>query len=496
MEVQYYGQFVISRRDWTTPTAFSTRQYGPWVVKSHESLPVTSIRTQDGHAIGCIIGCAIDVANGLIVDGDLTLPLNSGHAIEKKETAIHKLMNRLGGRFICLIVDKDFQRLYLDAIGHLSCVYANSQEVAASTPGLILDRDEYDSTMDHELARLLDISSRVSARGFYPAGLTPHPAINRLLPNHYLDLNSWKAIRHWPAAKIATVTFVEQNVASIAETLKATIHAILQSREIYLPITAGRDSRMLLACSRAHLDRIKLIQFVNPKGNIDPENIDHDIAKRLARAHNLDIEFLPIVVATAEERNRWYYEVGHCIGGRISDIYPTMARLDGSRVIIPGLGAGAGKHRYWRRSDKADTEITQDRLLQRMGLPSHPQLRRAVGAWLEEASYFLNTFQLLDLAQIEHRDGAWGSPSTYGQVRFVDHVYPICQRTIFENMLSLPSEYKFKNRLNADVIQREWPDLLDLPFNRYVGPRNWLVNAKKVRKLPARLVKGLADYLT
>ena len=63
-------------------------------------------------------------------------------------------------------------------------------------------------------------------------------------------------------------------------------------------------------------------------------------------------------------------------------------------------------------------------------------------------------------------------------------------------MLSLPSEYKFKNRLNADVIQREWPDLLDLPFNRYVGPRNWLVNAKKVRKLPARLVKGLADYLT
>ena len=482
---QHFGQFIISKRRWPLPPDYNISSYGPWLVSTHASLSITSVVTRKGRIIGGIIGCAIDVRETIIINGSFMLPFDSEDRVEKKERAIHKVLQRLGGRFVCLIVDKDLERLYLDAAGSLSCVYDSDSESVASTAGLILDRSEYESRLNQELAGLLKTSSLT----WYPAGLTPHSGIHRLLPNHYLDLNLWEAIRHWPKGKVATEGAVEDKVARIANTLKATIHTITRARRVYLPVTGGMDSRMLLACARADLSKIKLILFVDVK-----ENIDQYVATHLDHAHNLNIEYLPIALATREQQEQWVYDVGDCIGGRIKQIHQTLAALDRNRVIIPGAGGAVGKHHYWKRGDTDNKQITTNELLHRMGLPLHPLLCRAIGKWLAGISGVLGTFQLLDVAHIENREGAWAGPQTYGQVRFVDHIYPIYHRGIFEDMISLPCEYKFENRLHRDVIKSEWPQLLDFPFNSYGGMRNWLEKARKVLKLPRKVMRGIGRY--
>ena len=246
---------------------------------------------------------------------------------------------------------------------------------------------------------------------------------------------------------------------------------------------------MLLACSKADLSKIQPILFVDVK-----KNVDEYVARNLDNAHKLRIKYFPVAIGTPEEQEQWLYDVGHCIGGRIKQIHRTMAALDRSRVIIPGAGGAVGKPHYWKRGDAGDTEISANELLHRMGLPLHPLLRGAINTWLKGISHVLNTFQLLDVAHIENREGAWGGPQTYGQVRFVDHIYPIYHRVIFENMIALPRDYKFENRLHSDVIKREWPELLDFPFNSYGGIRNWLEKAKRLRKLPGRLTRAINHY--
>lgn len=480
----YFGQFIISRSERQVPAGYITTQCGPWIVYCHQSLPVSSLRTADGGAVGCIVGHLIELGAKRDTGGDVVLPVRSSDSSDRKESVINQFLGQVGGRFVCLFSDGDHQRLYLDTAGSLSCVYAASLQVVASTPGLFLNRESYYADMDHDLAAILD----VSRGGWYPAGLTPHREISRLLPNHYLDLAHWRPVRHWPMKKIAPAASVEQKVSAIADILKAIIHAVAREREVYLPITAGRDSRMLLACSRADMDRIDLVTFADSK-----DNVDTYMVKRLERAHGLKVEYVPIVTATTEQSEQWYYEVGHCVGGRISEIHPTLNSLDRGRVIMPGFGGALAKGHYWRPRDQDDKAIGADQLLRRLNLPIHPVLHKAVSNWMEGVGN-IGTFQMLDLAHIEHREGAWGGPQTYGQEQFVTHIYPMFHRGIFEDMISLPQEYRRTQRLHTDVIRREWPELLSLPFNRYSGVRHTLSTAKKALRLPGKLLRLLSGH--
>ena len=485
MESNYYGQFFISRRERRPPEGYSVTQYGQWFVYSHSSLSLTYLNTQDGRPIGTIMGRAIDTAEGAFVGQDIALPFKCNDAAKTKEHVIQQFLTRIGGRFACLISDNDLQRFYLDAGGSLSCVYLSDDEVIAASPGLVLDSNEYDCRLNKELARLLNIP----IHGWYPGGITPHSGVYRLLPNHYLDMKLWRAVRYWPVAEIATTDSVDDNVSVIVERIKGAIRAMTRTHRAYLPITAGRDSRMLLACARMALQQIQLFTFVDVK-----ESVDQYIVKKLDAAYQLNVQYLPIRYASPEQRAQWCHQVGHCVGGRISELYPTLAGLNSEYMIMPGLGGEVGRAYYWKSGDSADATITAEELLRRFHLPAHPILRSALDSWIEELDGVLTTYQLLDIAYIENRLGAWGGPQTYGQAKFVDHVYPLIDRVLFENILALPPRFKSQGRLALEIIRREWPELLGLPFNKYLGVRGWFESAKRVRRLPAKIIRTISRY--
>ncbi|TCK18162.1 hypothetical protein DFR30_1431 [Thiogranum longum] len=485
MHGHHYNQFLISATEREVAPGFEATKHGGWILYKNGDLPLLLLQTLDGKPLGCILGLIIDTQVSVLFKGPVIIPILSSDSCAAKEMAIHQFLDRVGGRFVCIIADGDLQRLYLDAAGSLSCVYSNQHGIMASTPELILNEKSYYSDMDHDLVAKLD----VSFHGWFPGGVTPHKSISRLLPNHYLDLRSWRQVRHWPESKIEMTTSAEWTASKIADNIKASIRAVTNARKAYLPVTAGRDSRMLLACAKAELDRTKLVIFVDIK-----ENVDQYIVRKLESIFGLDVDYLPIAYASLEERDQWYYEVGHCVGGRISEIYPTLRKLDHKRIIMPGFGGEVGRAYYWSAKDTRSTEITPEELLRRFHLPPHPVLRRALRGWLAEVSELLDTFQLLDLAYIEHRLGAWGGPQTYGQVKFTDHIYPMLHRAIFKDILSLPPEYKAGNCLPVDIIRKEWPELLNVPFNKYPGIKGVIEKGKKIRRLPSKISRIIRGY--
>jgi len=90
------------------------------------------------------------------------------------------------------------RRLYLDADGTLSAVWDPATGVAAATAAMLLDDRAYADRFETSLYRHLD----VVGDGWFPAGLTAHRGIKRLLVNHYLDLDTATAHRHWPVQDI------------------------------------------------------------------------------------------------------------------------------------------------------------------------------------------------------------------------------------------------------------------------------------------------------
>ena len=73
--------------------------------------------------------------------------------------------------------------------------------------------------------------------------------VRHLLPNHILDLDTRRPIRFWPKAPITRVG-LDDAVRETCQRLQNTLKAITRRHSCMMAVTAGTDSRTLLAASR------------------------------------------------------------------------------------------------------------------------------------------------------------------------------------------------------------------------------------------------------
>jgi hypothetical protein len=114
----------------------------------------------------------------------------------------------------------------------------------------------------------------------------------------------------------------------------------------------------------------------------------------------------------------------------------------------------------------------------------------------------MDTFQLLDLFFVEQELGCWGGILPYAEGPEKGFIlFPLCHREILTRMMTLPTEYKRRGyrmyeRLRTgtppfmkEIIEREWPELLDWPFNTPFGiPKAYLALKRVLRKARSKIV--------
>ncbi len=465
MHCIYDGQFIVTKADINAPPGFVVHRLDQWQLAAHSTLPVTQIFDASSRHIGWIVGHFIDYSKRIINSNAITLKITRDMESALKASTIEQFLYLHAGRFIAIILDNNFKRLYLDSFGSLSAVYRLDSRTVASTPALACSESYLAKSFDSQLHSALQIP--VASSGWYPAGLTPYEGVSRLLPNHYLDLESNDAVRHWPNQSLVEIGDTDALARKIASALKAIIETVATNNRVYMSLTAGRDSRLLLACARQLQKQVNFFTFTRPADTVD------ECISRIAEArYGLNVSYFPIETSSAIEQQAWLDSVGHCVGGEIHRIHATLRQLPSPSIILPGFGGEIARAYLWHRRDHSKMHIDAALLLDRFGMPRHKKLIAAMSDWLEGVPD-TNALNILDLAYIEQRLGCWGGPQTYGQIKYADHLYPICCREIIEAMLCLPEEYKRQSRLFSDVFRLEWPDLLDMPINEYPDSRKY-----------------------
>lgn len=306
---------------------------------------------------------------------------------------------------------------------------------------------------------------------WYPSGLTPRKLVRRLLPNHFLELSNFKVIRHWPGnTELKVNPETKGSIKEIVKLVKNNIYAIERNFPLYIPLTAGRDSWMLLACAKEITSRIDFFTICGKKTEKDCY-----IASKIRRRFNLNHRLLQIEPATQDQLGEWLYRSGYCVSGQTWKNHQTAVRhLDINRAVLLGLASPVGKASYCRKTDTESTQLTPEEILRRLRLPADGETIKMTRDWFAEISH-LNPYLILDLTYIEQRLGCWGGPQLYGQRRMTaPYLLPFCHRKIFELMLKLPYEYRQRQELTIDILRQEWPELLDLPFNSFTGIRAYI----------------------
>src|SRR5262249_31771605 len=152
------------------------------------------------------------------------------------------------------------QRIYLDPNGSKTLVYDPAGRMAAASTSLLLSAKEYEERFRSDFYQ----ACGVDGDGWFTAGLTAHRGIRRLLCNHYLDLDSWRAVRHWPNRPLVDSADPDAEIATITEQVKRAMRALTRDQQVSVALTAGNETRLLLACCRDLLRQLTFVTVAAP----------------------------------------------------------------------------------------------------------------------------------------------------------------------------------------------------------------------------------------
>ncbi len=373
------------------------------------------------------------------------------------------------GRWVCIVTSRR-PRVYLDPGGSLAAVYRRAGGAVASTTTLLQ----------------VDPSARldrppVEANHSYVFGETSDPTIARLLPSHALDLVTWEPERHWPREEIVPQSDAAAGIQQISDSLTGLMRSLARRAPLVLPLTAGRDSRMLLASTRTILDRCEFVTFAYTDHRVGDTLFGRAVARRFGLRHKV----LALTEPSAEARAEYLHAVGYdASDGKSRDFLTAATSFPEDRGWLTGFAGEVGRTRFWGNPDDV---VTPHFLLSRLRADPSPERLEAAARWLGSLPGSGHGF-VMDMLYIDQRLGNWVSPQLYGTAQFAFNIYPLNQRRIFEAMLRLPADMRREGRMSHEVVNVGWPELTGYPHGRGPGlAGRW----GQVRSVPYRLVNRI-----
>lgn len=496
-------QWVLSEDAGLAPEAWERRRGGGWVLAAHPDARVVEVRSREGAWRGWAIEATVVLRNGApapIGDG-IALDCGGEPTPEELERALYgrwdgaaaQSASGLEGPWTVVLpsVGGKSGRVYV-AAAH-SIVYSPDRRLVATSANLVPELER-----DWGLSEALDPLAR---NGFYGFGLTAFRGLHRLLPNHYLDLATFEAHRQWPRRCWDDLESGREGAAALVEHGRLVLEALAAEHErFWISLSAGRDSRAVLAMTRALVESGRAsVTLMTSFGSDVESRIDRQVAERLARIAGLPhvATRRPAHRSDAAQAKRMFVRIGEAYGGPIL----TTPRLAQGAVQdpeprgfhLPGVGGEVGRARLWRRPDLRRRRTGPELVATRVGLPRVRPAVDAADRWLSGLPEGLRERapDALGLAYVENCLGGIQAPGLYLFPGTVKALNLMMSARCIETMLRLPARYRLSGRVQPDMIAHAWPELLAPPFNRGSGRLGVEQVCWEARRLPRRVARRI-----
>lgn len=427
-----------------------------------DGLSVVQVLDDCGTQAGVLLGFVYDLATRTELREQWTMPAG---ARANANAGVQATMHALGGRFLWICLSDRGPRIYPDAAAQISCVWQAETGSAGATAHAILDDAAYTTLFDHNEFEQLDITHR----GWFVGGLTAHSGVRRLLPNHYLDLQSWTAHRIGPVHSHASPASPDAVVDGLISFIQAQIEAVVENgRRAVLPLTAGYESRAILACARPWISQMSCITIASE----DRQRTDHLVGTRIASAHGITHQVLPHTIAGHAEQRRFLRRAGHAIVDSNIRHHNSCHSLSGDAVLLGGLGGDIWRTPLSEDDDISDMPITSRLIMRRLGLRGTAKAHRFVQQWLNGVPT-QPAEKVLSLAYLELLLAPWAMAQYCADPK-IPTLAPLITHQGLALLQSIPPDWRNSNALTKAIILKAWPELDAHPYNT-LGPQKDLL---------------------
>ena len=301
--------------------------------------------------------------------------------------------------------------------------------------------------------------------------------LRRLLPNHYFDYRTDKVCRI-PLQSYADNLRSSDVYEMCAALLKGAYKALLNRYVLLQPVTAGMDSRMLLASTREFAKDLQYYVFDFERAK---HRMDIRIAAQIAKDKRLDFRVLRTHNVTDTFREEYSKEhvfprvdIGtkgiqyHYFNHRAGNVINVNGNCGEILRCYLGFCSGMIPRRrmyyYTRYSEQ------------------FPFLREAIDNWYDEAVNAVKDtdVSILDLFYWELKMGVWGAQYPFEQDIAIEECSPFNNKRLLLTFMSIPARLRRKPRLKApkEFVEYMWPGLSKYPINPPPSSRikQWMFN--------------------
>lgn len=376
---------------------------------------------------------------------------------------------KYGGRWILIVNDGKEIGLFNDAVGLRQIFYTETLHTnelwCASQSGIIADA--LDLKMDEEAVNFIkSYEFRKNPEFRWPGNSSPYREIKHLLPNHYLNLETGHCKRFWPDKPLSDLSLHEA-IEIVSSTLQGLMKSASNRFDLALSITAGLDSRVVLASSKEISDSVSYMtvrqigmrddhsDVTTPSRLLSKLGLKHDVVKS---SLIIDDEFIEIFKKNVS--------IPHYIYA--PDAQAILNYYVHSKVAVTGSTSEVSRSsfRALMNRPKSQKLVLQNfARLQNMG--TNKFALDHFEKWFSGLREVYN-LDILNLFEWELDDGNWLAMCQLEfDIAWKDIFTPFNCRSLITTMLSVKQEYMMppKYELYQMLIKNLWPEVLNVPIN-------------------------------
>ncbi|WP_100641487.1 hypothetical protein [Marinobacter salexigens] len=433
------------------------------IVCYHPDLEVARVSTPAGGLV--VLGYIVDPLSPELT----TLEIAKGLAGDSSSfDDLLKHIFGLSGRYVIVYWNGSEAKLVHDACALRKAFYLfDGDEVyCASQPGLIKHYKELVERKDADLIEFMSSESFMKSESSWVGDETIYEGVRQLMPNSYLDIRGGDVKRYW-LNNLEQLSF-DETVKEVSRILKGSVDAITRRGEVMQSVTAGWDSRVLLAASRYVSD--KVYYFVNTMNVYNDDHMDIAVPKTMLGDMGLELN---IFKNMPKLRDDFFSRIQVNVEGA-RNLPKTLAiqyyhDFHYGKLNVNGNGSEVARSYYG--SDHVEWgEITTDYVLSKAGLDKNSlYLKGQVEKWLSDVKDLVEDggFNIMDLFYWEQRMGNWGGMFMAEQDIAVEGFMPFNNRKLLVLALALDAKYRAapNHTLHKNLIEEMWPELLKYPIN-------------------------------
>jgi len=416
-----------------------------------------------------------------ILDGFLTSTLTFDQLVSFTHSIV--------GRWVLIYQNNDETIIINDpcALRQVHYINGNKEQWCASQPELLKQVSSLNLRAEPDLIEFICNKAYISQEGAWLGKSTIYYNCYRLMANHSLNLKTTEQSRYYPIKKLL-LKDISEIIPLAANILKGTMTALAFRGKNTLALTAGWDSRLLLAATKDVKDKFTF--YVNDMGILSSDHEDIWVPTKLSQLLQLDFS----VKSMRSEIPEWFVNLNsrNVTGSRnLPKNKMIFSKFIESApgININGNGSEICRHFYKLVGEQKLDNLTVGDLIKKFGYKQTPELMTLeLQTWFDGVRDLdLKGFTLLDLLYWEQRMGIWGAQFPSEQDIAIDEFTPFNCRLLLETLNSSAAEHRVPPNfpLYKAIIDYLWADVLVVPIN----PKAKFNFTKKIKKILKAIYK-------